>query len=118
MFFCAGYIHLLAAALEHGTELRIDPSAWDNTVATVEWAMGELLAGRLHGMAPVTEEDVDRLRRLRALGSAALLGGERPPNLPPLARQCLQALLGPDWRTLVVESERSALALLGYLAPS
>jgi hypothetical protein len=107
-FFGAGYIHILAQALERGTvELNLDPSGWDNTMAAVEWAMGEILAGRLHGMQAIAEDDLDRLRTLRMLGSEAVAGGARSPSLPPLARQCLQALLGPAWRDLVLESERS-----------
>jgi hypothetical protein len=113
-----GYLYLLADAVERSSELRIEPLGWDNTLAMVERAMGEMLAGRIRGMAPVTEEDVEGLRRLRALGSTVLAGGERSPSLPTLAAQSLQALLGPDWRTLVLESERSTLALLAYAPPS
>ena len=56
------------------------------------------------GPERATMEDVDRVRRLRALVSAWLAGGERSPDIEPLARR-LFAILGGDVATLPPEDQ-------------
>lgn len=110
--FAVGYIHILTGALERGdAELGVDPSAWENTMAAVEWAMMEHVEGRVQGPTTITVEDVARMRKLHALGSAALSGGERSPELRTLSLQCMESLLGPGWRRMARESERDVRAL-------
>ncbi|WP_437757311.1 hypothetical protein [Sorangium sp. So ce1389] len=79
---CAvGYIRTLAGAIERGdAEPGVDPSAWEDTMAAVQWAMMEHVHGRARWPSPITLEDVERMRRVHVLGSAALSGGERSPS--------------------------------------
>ncbi|WP_437590005.1 hypothetical protein [Sorangium sp. So ce1000] len=97
--YAVGYIRILADAIERGdADLQVDPVAWENTLVAIEGAMVEHIHGRLHGPTPITVEDVERMRRLRGLGSAALSGGERSPELCPLALQCMECLFGRKWK--------------------
>jgi hypothetical protein len=115
----AASIHVLTGAIERGAaDLEIDPSAWENTMAALEWAMMEHVHGRVQGPMTITEEDVERVRRIRALGSEALAGGERAAELGPLVRQFLPALAGPGWKGIVHEAERFLRALAQGLPPS
>ena len=77
--------------------LTIDPVVWENSTAALEWMAEELASGRMRGQQVVTPEDVERVRRLRALGREALAGGPPSPELPPLIKQTLNAVYGPDW---------------------
>ncbi|WP_437725764.1 hypothetical protein [Sorangium sp. So ce861] len=110
---CAvSYIRNLAAALERGdAELGVDPSAWENTMAAVQWAMLEHVHGRATWPPTITLEDVERMRRLHVLGSVALSGGERSPELYPLALRCMESLVGPDWKCISYEFELNVRAL-------
>jgi hypothetical protein len=104
-FFGVGYIYILACAIERGdADVGIHPSAWENTMSAVEWAMMEQVHGRIQGPTSITVEDVERMRRLHTLGSAALSGGERLPELRPLALQCLESVFGPDWERVACEA--------------
>ncbi|WP_437278898.1 hypothetical protein WME90_48130 [Sorangium sp. So ce375] len=97
--YAAGYIRILADAIERGdADLQVDPVAWENTLTAAEGVMAEQIRGRLHGPTPITVEDVERMQRLRSLGSAALSGGERSPEFCPLALQCMESLFGQDWK--------------------
>jgi hypothetical protein len=97
--YAVGYIRILADAIERGdADLQVDPVAWDNTLIAIEGVMAEQDRGRLHGPTPITVEDVERMQRLRKLGSAALSGGERSPEFCPLALRCIECLFGPDWK--------------------
>jgi hypothetical protein len=93
----AGPAHLetLVQGLERDAlDLGIDPSAWDNGMAALEWAVMQGLTNeRVTGM-PATEEDLQRIRRVHALGSSALGGEDRSQELLSLARQCLHMLQG------------------------
>ncbi|WP_437574051.1 hypothetical protein [Sorangium sp. So ce887] len=110
--YAVGYIRMLADALERGdAELGVDPSAWENTMAAVQWAMMEHVHGRMQGPTSITLEDVKWMHRLHALGSAALSGGERSPELYPLALQCMDSLVGPDWKRISDEFASHARAL-------
>jgi hypothetical protein len=97
--YAVGYIRILADAIEHGdADLQVDPVAWENTLSAVEGVMVKHIRGRLHGPTPITVEDVERMRRLRGLGVAALSGGERSPELCPLALRSMECLFGPKWK--------------------
>lgn len=97
--YAVGYIRILADAIERGdADLQVDPVAWENTLTAAEGAMVEQMRGRLHGPTAITAEDIERMRRLRELGSAALSGGERSPELGPLALRSMESLFGPDWQ--------------------
>ncbi|KYG02315.1 hypothetical protein BE21_55060 [Sorangium cellulosum] len=110
--YAVGYIRILADAIERGdADLQVDPGAWENTLTAAEGAMAEHIRGRLHGPTAINAEDVERMRRLRELGSAALLGGERSPELGPLALQCMASLFGPDWKRTSREAASYARAL-------
>ena len=87
-------IEQMVQALEQGDpDLRIDPWAWENCLAALTWAAElALRSDRITGF-PTTEEDLHRIRRVRALGSEALSGNAPSPELLPLARSCLQVLL-------------------------
>jgi len=88
--------HDLLAAIVHelerdASDLAIDPSAWDNTMVALEWAVTQGL--RRESLAiRATAEDLQRIRRVRALASSVLAGEDRSPDLLPLARQCLEML--------------------------
>ncbi|WP_437713335.1 hypothetical protein WMF45_46545 [Sorangium sp. So ce448] len=111
-FYAAGYICILADAIEHGdAELQVDPVAWENTLSAAEGAMVEQMRGRLHGPTAITAEDIERMRRLRELGSAALSGGERSPELGPLALRSMESLFGPDWQRAARKAAFCARAL-------
>ncbi|WP_437644188.1 hypothetical protein [Sorangium sp. So ce362] len=112
VLFAGGYIRILADAIERGdADLQVDPVAWENTLIAVEGAMAEQIRGRLHGPTAITAEDVERMRRLRGLGSAALSGGERSPELCPLALRSMESLFGPDWKRVAREAAFYARAL-------
>ena len=116
--FAVGYIRILADAIERGdADLQVDPVAWENTLTAAEGAMVEQMRGRLHGPTSITVEDVERMRRLRGLGSAALSGGERSPELGPLALQCMESLFGPDWKRAARKAASYARALNQELLP-
>ncbi|WP_437809612.1 hypothetical protein [Sorangium sp. So ce1078] len=104
--YAVGYVRILADALDRGdAELGVDPSAWENTMTAVQWAMMEHVHGRMQGPTSITFENVERMHRLHALGFAALSGGERSPELYPLALQCMESLVGPDWKRISYEFE-------------
>jgi hypothetical protein len=111
----AMYVHRLAEALVRGDlNLPIDPSAWRNTMAAAEWAIGEHLAGRVQRShhARVTGDDVEALRQLHALGTRALVSGEWSPAFADLAERCMVLLEGENWReTLPVSAEYVRLCL-------
>ncbi|WP_438008546.1 hypothetical protein WME89_07480 [Sorangium sp. So ce321] len=110
--YAVGYIRILADAIARGdAEFQVDPSAWENTMAAVEWAMMEHVHGRLQGPTSITVGDVERMRRLHALGSAALSGGERSPELYALALRCMQSLFGSDWKRIAEETESYVRAI-------
>ncbi|WP_437608568.1 hypothetical protein WMF20_47750 [Sorangium sp. So ce834] len=110
--YAVGYIRILADAIERGdADLQVDPGAWENTLTAAEGAMLEHIRGRLHGPTAITAGDVERMRRLRELGSAALLGGGRPPELGPLALQCMESLFGSDWKRAARVAESHVRAL-------
>ncbi|WP_437477712.1 hypothetical protein WME75_28830 [Sorangium sp. So ce1014] len=112
VLFAGGYIRILADTIERGdADLQVDPVAWENTLTAVEGAMAEQIRGRLHGPTAITAEDVERMRRLRGLGSAALSGGERSPELCPLALRSPESLFGPDWKRVAREAAFYARAL-------
>ncbi len=93
-------LRVLIRGIEHGAaNLAIDRDAWDNTMLAVEWALREHAAGRVQGAEPVTMDDIAQLGRLRALGSAALAGGERSPELLALAEHGATLLGGRAWRS-------------------
>lgn len=106
--FAMGYIYLLACALKRGdADLGVDPSAWENTMGAVERAMMEHVDGRIQGPTTITLEDVERMRLLHTMGSTALAGGERPPELYQLSLQCMEGLFGSDWERAAREAARS-----------
>ncbi|WP_437570144.1 hypothetical protein [Sorangium sp. So ce542] len=110
--YAVGYIRILADAIERGdADLQVHPGAWENTLTAAEGAMLEHIRGRLHGPTAIIAGDVERMRRLRELGSAALLGGERPPELGQLALQCMESLFGSDWERAARVAESHARAL-------
>ncbi|WP_437689502.1 hypothetical protein [Sorangium sp. So ce176] len=110
--FAVGYIRILADAIERGdADLQVDPVAWENTLSAVEEVMEEHIRGRLHGPTAITVEDVERMRRLRGLGSAALSGGGRSPELCPLALRCMESLFGRDWKRAAREAAFHTRAL-------
>jgi hypothetical protein len=85
-------LEALAQKLNAGASaLVINPFAWENTMAALEWAITRGLADEYLHM-PTTEADLERVRRVHALGSSALAGEAVSPDLLPLARQCLQVL--------------------------
>jgi hypothetical protein len=105
--FAVGYIYLLACALKRGdADLGVDPSAWENTMTAAEWAMMRHVGARIQGPTTITVEDVERIRRLHTMGSAALAGGERPPELYQLSIQCMECLFGSDWEQAAREAAR------------
>lgn len=105
--FAVGYIYLLTCALKRGDpDLGVDPSAWENTMSAAEWAMMEHMGGRIQGPTTITVEDVERMRRLHTMGSAALAGEERPPELYQLSIQCMESLFGSDWELAAREAVR------------
>lgn len=110
--YAVGYIRILADAIERGdADLQVDPVAWENTLTAAEGAMVEHVRGRLHGPTSITVEDIERMRRLRELGSAALSGGERSPDLGPLALRSMESLFGPDWKRAAQKAAFYARAL-------
>ncbi|WP_437522117.1 hypothetical protein WME79_30695 [Sorangium sp. So ce726] len=112
MLYAVGYIRILGDAIVRGdADLQVDPVAWENSLIAIEGVMVEHIRGRLHGPTPITVEDVERMRRLRGLGSAALSGGERSPELCPLALRCIECLFGPDWKRAARQAEFYARAL-------
>jgi hypothetical protein len=112
-WYAAGYISLLVKGVERGdTPIGISLSAWENTMCVVEWALRKHVTGHLQGPSDITTEDVVRMRRLRALGAAIITDGEDEPDLPMLAERCLEALLGPKWKTYQRRVEIDACRLL------
>lgn len=93
-------IEQMVQALERGApDLGIDPAAWENCLAALTWAVELSLGSDRVGGLPTTEEDLHRVRRVRALGSEALSGNAPSPELLPFARACLQVLAhGPSMR--------------------
>ncbi|XXT21429.1 hypothetical protein WME94_07685 [Sorangium sp. So ce429] len=117
--FAVGYIHILTGAIERGdVNLGICPTAWENTMSAVELAMLDHVNGRMQGPTTITAEDIERMRRLHALGAAALSGGERPPALCQLAFICAESLFGADWRRLAQQAELTLRDFLQGLPPS
>lgn len=105
--FAVGYIDLLACALKRGdADLGVDLYAWENTMGAAEWAMMEHVNGRIQGPTTITVKDVERMRRLHTMGSVALAGGDRPPELYQLSRQCMESLFGSDWERAAREAVR------------
>lgn len=105
--FAVGYIYLLARALKRSdANLDVDLHAWENTMGAAEWAMMEQVNGRIQGPTTITVRDVEQLRRLHAMGSVALAGGERPPELYQLSIQCMESLFGSDWERAAREAVR------------
>ncbi|MFT3769153.1 MAG: hypothetical protein QM820_27255 [Minicystis sp.] len=86
--------------LVRGAALTLDPVAWENTMAALEWVVGDVAVERRPGLHVVTEEDLAMLRRIRALGSTALAGGPRSPALPGLIERFLVAFYGRDWAAI------------------
>lgn len=84
----------------------------------VELAMMDHVNGRMQGPTTITVEDLERMRRLNALGAAALSGGERPTELPQLAFACAESLFGANWRRLAREAEYTLQAFLQGLPRS
>ncbi|WP_437809615.1 hypothetical protein [Sorangium sp. So ce1078] len=118
VLFAVGYIRILADAIERGdADLQVDPSAWENTLTAVEGVMLEHIRGHLHGPTAITVEDVERMRRLRGLGSAALSGGERSPELYPLSLRCMESLLGPNWKRTARDAVSYTRALIRAFHP-
>jgi len=86
-------LRALVLSIERGdAKLPIDPHAWDNTMAALEWMLTQHLAGEIHRAPPFTQQDLDRVRRVHLLGIEALSGGRRAPELGPLADQCLSSM--------------------------
>ena len=118
---CGGAsIHGLASAIEHGdAQLPIDPSAWENTMAALERAVVEHVRGRVQWTTKIlTQEDAERVRRLRELGAEALSGGSRSPDIGPLAQVCLDMLFGPDWESTMPDIEADAQEIVQGYPPS
>ncbi|WP_437942301.1 hypothetical protein [Sorangium sp. So ce341] len=110
--YAVGYIRILADAIESGdADLQVDPVAWENTLNAVEGVMADQLRGHLHGPTPITAEDVERVQRLRSLGSAALSGGERSSEFCPLAIRCMESMFGQDWKHAAREAASCARSL-------
>jgi hypothetical protein len=92
-------LYALVVAIERGAPpIPIDRSAWENTMAAVEWAMLERTKGHVEGPERITEDDLGGFRRLHALGSRALDGGGLSPEIHALALRCLPLLVGMPWR--------------------
>jgi hypothetical protein len=93
--FC---LRALVLSVERGEdEIPIDPQAWENTMTAFEWMLTKHVAGALYTEPPLTQEHLDRARRVHALGSVAISGGQRAPELVPLADACISSIK-PDWR--------------------
>jgi hypothetical protein len=91
-------LRALVLSIERGDDpIPIDPQAWENTMVAVEWMLAQHVAGALYTEPRITQEHLDRARRVHALGSAAFSGGERVPELVPLAEACLSSMV-PEWR--------------------
>ncbi|WP_437624400.1 hypothetical protein [Sorangium sp. So ce1151] len=117
--FTVGYIHILTGAIERGDlDPGICPTAWENTMSAVELAMMEHVNGRMQGPTTITVEDVERMRRLHALGAAVLAGGERSSGLYALALRCMESLFGSDWKRIAEESESYVRAIHHCAPPS
>ena len=63
----------------------------------VELMLTRHVAGTVRTAPPLTQERLDQARRIHALGSVAIAGGERAPELVPLADTYLSSIV-PDWR--------------------
>lgn len=87
-------LRALVLSIERGdAKLPIDPDAWDNTMAALEWMLSQHLAGEIdRAQQPYTQEDLDCVRRVHALGTQALSAGKRDPALGPLADRCLSSM--------------------------
>src|SRR5689334_9447653 len=83
----------------------------------VELAMMDHVNGRMQGPTAIVVEDVERMRRLHALGAAALSGGERPLELYALGIRCMESLFGSDWKRIAEESE-SYVRAIHHCAPA
>jgi hypothetical protein len=93
--FC---LRVLVLSIERGdAKLPIDPIAWENTMTAMEWMLMQRLNGNIQSK-PIVPEDLERLRRVHALGSEAMSGGERAPELVPLADQALTSVSMSGWR--------------------
>lgn len=90
-------IETLVDAIDRGAaDLAIDPFAWENTMAALEWTVIQGMTNEHVVGVPATDEDLQLVRRIHALGSAALAGEVISPELLPLARECLRMLQGPQ----------------------
>jgi hypothetical protein len=89
---------VLVLSIERGDDkLPIDPVAWENTMSAMEWMLMQHIDGAIHG-PPVTQEHLERLRRVHALGTEAISGGERAAELVPLVEQVMSSLQVRGWR--------------------
>jgi hypothetical protein len=92
-------LRALVLSIERGdAKLPIEPQAWENTMAALEWMLLQHIEGPLYQMRPITQEDVEIVRRIHALGTVAIAGGERAPELGPLADRYLSSMIS-GWRT-------------------
>ena len=66
-------------------------------MTAVEWVLTKHVAGSLRTHPPLTQEHLDQARRIHALGSVAIAGGDRPPELAPLADAAISSMM-PGWR--------------------
>ena len=81
------YLSVLHEALAGAAQAAIDPSAWQNTLAAMEWAVSEARAGRVQWTKrALTEEDAERVRmeQLSETFSRVTLrfGFMESPNVP------------------------------------
>lgn len=69
----------------------------DAGLQRLEWGMAGLRErvadGRVYGGPPPTDEQINRVRRLRAAVACA------SPDTAALAAECIADVAGPDWRT-------------------
>jgi len=90
---------VMVLSIERGdAKLPIEPGAWEDTMTELAWMLTQFLDGAFTRELPYVTEDLERVRRVRALGVQALSGGERAPELAALADACLRSLFGGDWR--------------------
>lgn len=97
-----GVFVLLRGLARRDEALQIDRAAWDNTLAAAVWALTEKRAGRALPDVDreVTDEHIERLRRLATLGSEVLGGAPRTPELRDLAEACM-TWFSPEWREIM-----------------
>lgn len=90
---------VMVLSIERGdAKLPIEPGAWEDTMTELAWMLTQFLDGSFYRELPYVPEDLERVRRVRALGIQAIAGGERAPELAALADACLRSLCGGDWR--------------------